>query len=338
MKKIIITSILALFFTASYAQVKGSLTIYTKEGEKIWVIKNGVKQNKEAATNVVITDITDKYFKVKVIIDDESMTSIDKQIQMIDVDEKMCNITYELRKKKNSYGLSIISWDPVTEINVKVTENRSNNEVVQPKEEPIQTNVGISNNGMNQTTTTGQTQTNVGMGQNGANITIKDPELGVDFNMNMNIPNGQGTVTSSTTTTTTTTRTGNNTNVEQVVTPQPKTESREIQKHPRNPNPTRGCVSAMPTGDFSDAKAQVKKAPFADGKLTIAKQITESNCLSVLQIKEIAKEFSFEDNKLEYLKFAYDFTFEKNKYYLVNDVLNFSSSKDELNSYIQSKK
>ncbi len=338
MKKIIITSILALFFTASYAQIKGSLTIYTKEGEKIWVIKNGVKQNKEAATNVVITDIADKYFKVKVIIDDESMTSIDNQIQMIDVDEKMCNITYELRKKKNSYGLSIISWDPVNEGNVKVTENRSNNEVVQPKEEPIQANVGISNNGMNQTTTTGQTQTNVGMGQNGANITIKDPELGVDFNMNMNIPNGQGTVTSSTTTTTTTTRTGNNTNVERVVTPQPKTESREIQKHPNNPNQTRGCYSAMPAGDFNDAKAQVKKSPFADGKLTLAKQITESNCLSVLQIKEIAKEFSFEDNKLEYLKFAYDFTFEKNKYYLVNDVLSFSSSEDELNSYIQSKK
>ena len=104
MKKIFISSLLIIFAMSTFAQIKGSLTIYTKEGEKIWVIKNGIKQNVEPATSVTIKDITDKYFKIKVIVDDEKMSTVDKQIQMVDVDNKMCNITYELRLKKGSYS------------------------------------------------------------------------------------------------------------------------------------------------------------------------------------------------------------------------------------------
>lgn len=353
MKKILICTLLTIFAMSSFAQIKGSLTIYAKEGEKIWVIKNGVKQNVEAATSVTIKDITDKYFKIKVIVDDEKMSSVDKQIQMVDVDNKMCNITYELKMKKNSYTLSIVSWDPIdsqTSTTSTTTTNTTDPEVQTTTTTNVGTtdfhqNTNMSQGGTTQTTTAGQTQTNVSMGQNGANMTIKDPEMGVDFNMNMNIPNGQGNVTSTTTTTTTTssssTINGKPANNEGPMKPkpQPKPEPRPQPKpEPNHNHHSNGCHAAMPASDFAEAKDQVKKASFADDKIRIAKQITEANCLSVAQIKEITKLFSFEDNKLDYLKFAYDFTFEKNKYYMVNDVLNFSSSKEDLDNYIKSKR
>lgn len=349
MKRLVISALFLVFAMSSFAQIKGSLTIYAKEGEKIWVIKNGVKQNAEAQTSVTIKDIADKYFKIKVIVDDEKMSSVDKQIQMVDVDGKMCNITYELKMKKSGYTLSMISWDPIdsqttTTSTTTTTEPETQTTTTNVTQTDFHQNTNMGQGGVNQTTTAGQTQTNVSMGQNGANMTIKDPEMGVDFNMNMNVPNGQGNVTSTTTTTTTTTSSSSST-----INGKPANNgNREPMKHKppthqNQPQPDRGhhsdgCYAAMPAGEFAEAKDQVQKASFADDKIRIAKQITEANCLSVAQIKEIAKLFSFEDNKLDYLKFAYDFTFEKKKYYMVNDVLNFSSSKEELDNYIKSKR
>ena len=47
--------------------------------------------------------------------------------------------------------------------------------------------------------------------------------------------------------------------------------------------------------------------------------------------------FGFEETKLEFAKYAYDFCTEKNKYYMVGDKFSFSSSKDELNEYLEGK-
>jgi len=352
MKKIFICALFLIFAMSAFAQIKGSLTIYAKEGEKIWVIKNGVKQNAEAQTSVTVKDIADKYFKIKVIVDDEKMSAVDKQIQMVDVDGKMCNITYELKMKKSGYSLSMISWDPIdsqttstSTSSTTTTEPETQTTTTNVTNTDFQQNTNMGAGGVTQTTTTGQTQTNVNMGQNGANMTIKDPEMGVDINLNMNVPNGQGNVTSTTTTTTTTssssTVNGKPVNNEGPMKhkPQPKPEPKPQPKpEPDRNHHSDGCYAAMPAGEFAEAKDQVQKASFADDKIRIAKQITEANCLSVAQIKEIAKLFSFEDNKLDFLKFAYDFTFEKKKYYMVNDVLNFSSSKEDLDNYIKSKR
>ena len=54
-----------------------------------------------------------------------------------------------------------------------------------------------------------------------------------------------------------------------------------------------------------------------------------------LQIKELVKDEVFEDNKLEFLKFAYDHCFDQNKYYTVNSVFTYSSSKDEMNEFLR---
>ena len=87
--------------------------------------------------------------------------------------------------------------------------------------------------------------------------------------------------------------------------------------------------------DFDDAYSIIQREHFDDTRLAMAKQVVASNMMTVNQIAQIARLFSFESNKLEFAKFAYPYCIEKNKYYLLYDVFDHDSSKQELNEYIQ---
>ena len=69
----------------------------------------------------------------------------------------------------------------------------------------------------------------------------------------------------------------------------------------------------------------------------IAKQATKSKCLTVSQIKQILNKFTFEDNKLSFAKYAYERTYDQDSYYQINESFTYSSSKSELNKYIENK-
>ncbi len=437
MKKIGILILISLFAFQINAQVKSSLTIFSKEGEKFWIVRNGIKQNEKPATSVTIDNIVDRSFKIKVLIDDDKLTTVDQSIYTIDVDEQICNLTYELRKKdKGKYVLRTVSYVPVSEVTTTPPQQTTN--------QSQQTQTNTTQPQQNQSTT---------INANGVNMTVTDSNTGVDFNVNMNVPTNSKTITTTTqhSSTTSTISSGYMKNgsmcqtssmspkayldfkydieaknmynrleyiksifrkncmlAEQVAgiiklnyptvdelevakfgyrytwdtenyglvvkaikseskqkeligflnvgssnttttttsssTPQQTTSTSayQIKQHTggQTTQPANGninCRGAMPTADFEEAKAQMNKVSFAADKMKVAKQVVQANCLSVAQIKEFCKLFSFENDKLEYAKFAYDFTFEKNKYYLVNDVFSFSSSRDELDEFIQSK-
>ena len=91
----------------------------------------------------------------------------------------------------------------------------------------------------------------------------------------------------------------------------------------------------MSPKDFGEAYAMIQRESFDDTRLTIAKQVVVTNKMMVNQIAQIARLFSFENNRLEFAKFAYPYCIEKNKYYLLYDVFDHDSSKHELNEYIQ---
>lgn len=95
-----------------------------------------------------------------------------------------------------------------------------------------------------------------------------------------------------------------------------------------------GCPWPMDEGQFSNALRSVASKDFEDSKLTVAKQITGSNCLTADQVRRIMDEFDFEDSKLEYAKFAYNKTYDIGNYYMLNDSFDFESSIDELNEHI----
>lgn len=102
------------------------------------------------------------------------------------------------------------------------------------------------------------------------------------------------------------------------------------------PMPGHGpMMMGMNPKDFEGALAMLSKESFDDDRLTMAKQIVAKNPMTVNQIAQICQLFKFENNKLEFAKFAYPYCVEKNKYFMLNDVFSFDSSKRELNEYIQ---
>lgn len=97
-----------------------------------------------------------------------------------------------------------------------------------------------------------------------------------------------------------------------------------------------GCRNAygMNSVDFNSAISTLKATSFDDTSLKIAKQITSVNCLTSNQIIEICNLLKFEENKLEFAKFAFNYCTEPQNYFKVNNVFNFSSSVEELNDFI----
>ena len=125
-----------------------------------------------------------------------------------------------------------------------------------------------------------------------------------------------------------------------------------VPQHPNNPTPAppaqpqpqpQPVIVEMPVPQacspekFSQIKNMISQQAFEDDKMGVAKQASRNTFLSVNQIIEIARLFSFEDNRLEYLKFAYDHCIDRENYYLANSVLTYKSSKEELNDFLLSR-
>jgi len=107
--------------------------------------------------------------------------------------------------------------------------------------------------------------------------------------------------------------------------------------NPPKPGP-QGGYSGAPCrnqAEFTNAIIALNKESFETQKLQFAKSMTASGPICVEQIIQVCNAFSFESTKLEYAKFAYPYCSDKNAYYLVNNVFQFQSSKDELNRFIR---
>ncbi len=100
---------------------------------------------------------------------------------------------------------------------------------------------------------------------------------------------------------------------------------------------TEGCANALSSAQFSNLKEEIKDITFEENRMKIAKKLTKDVCMSKSQIKEITQIFSFENTRIEYLKYAYSFCYDKQDYYQLGSVLNFSNTKEELNDFLKDK-
>jgi hypothetical protein len=302
-----------LTISYSFAQLGsvGHLTIFSDSGDKFFLILNGEQQNDVAQTNLRVEDLNQPYYNAKIIFEDKSISEISKNNLMItDVDGVYSDVTYRIKKDKNVKSKAKLNYFSAIPVEPGFVPP-SNVHVIhygQPRPVVIQQVGGVS-----QTTTTTTTSqgdgVNVGIGVN----------VGVGLNMGISINDSMGgNVTQ--TTTTTTTNSGTVIDNEEVV---------EV----------RGCGrgSCMTPGNFNAALATIKKQSFEDTRLKTAKQVITANCLNVDQIIQIANTFNFEDNKLDFAKYAYDFCIEPRNYFKLNGIFAFSSNVDDLSDYVQSK-
>ena len=107
----------------------------------------------------------------------------------------------------------------------------------------------------------------------------------------------------------------------------------------QNPTPHMQPVQHMQLGmnpqDYEHACQLIANESFDSSRMTIAEQVVTSNPMTASQILGICKLFTYEDNKLEFAKFAYTRCVDQNNYYLLNEAFTFDSSKQELHEYIK---
>jgi hypothetical protein len=313
--------LLFLFTTQLFFAQTSSITVFSQEGERFYVIVNGVRQNDAPSTNVKVTDLEKPNYLVKIIFEDQSIASLNQNVYLLDYDEKRTNVTFNLKRdRKGKMKMAMNSFD--YDVNSsKGTEVVKYHEI----ENPIA--IPTKNTTKTETKTTKTETKTVDVNTLGIGINTKIEESEDNINVNVNIG---GLNTSVTTKTDTPVKPGRPKVLkDEIVTEKPVTAA-PIE------NTAKNCTFKMSTSDFQRAKSSVEKQSFAESKMKVAKQFTTSNCLSTDQIIEIVNLFSFEENKLDYAKFAYSKCVDKNNYFLVNDAFSFSSSTDELTEYIES--
>lgn len=297
-----------------YSQCFSQLTIFHQDGEKFWVIIDGVKQNAAPQYTIFLDSLKGNFVKIKIIFDDEKIKDINKTIPLKDENDKCIHSKYVIKKVKNEYVMRLYSYEPI------IIESK-NNELVND----IQVNNQQPQQQLNLQQPTNQTQQQGGIG-----TTIIDPITGqpISVNVSFNIPVAEPPNINQTQ------QDFSQTQVQKPI----QTQVQNIEKHPQIQQQPQQISPAyyqpMSPEDFASAKASISSKSFEDSKLTLAKQIAASNHLTSKQVKEIMQLFSFEDSKLDFAKYAYKYVYDPNNYYIVNDAFTFSSSIDELNEFI----
>lgn len=335
MKQIFTLSIFTLFIFFSNAQT-ASLVVYTELGEKFTLFLNGETQNETAKSNVKVSGLTGSYYQARIDFAEEGMADFANNNLAV---QPGIEATYQIKKnKKGEYVLRFQSEAPLSGLSVVESDENISDakrisivdktpEVEKESETEIQMDGDIGSSTTVTTTTTTKTNGTAQPSEKvGVNMNVGGVNMGVNLNVtgenvNMDVEETQSTTVTSTSTTKTT---GTATQVK------PQEKAPEVVT-------VSGCTTAMSKSAFETAKNSIDGKGFDETKLSTAKQVAKSNCLSASQIKEVMELYGFEETKLAFAKYAYDYCMDTSNYYMVSDAFAFSSSTEELNTYIESK-
>lgn len=311
---------LALIFATqlTLAQQNTNLVFFSEQGQQFYIILNGVQQNANPETNVRVTNLIQPFYKVKVKFVDGITPEIDKTINF----EQGTETTYSI--KSNNKGEVVLRW--MSEVPIaQAPRPMANQQVIVYHATPPATTV-------TQTTVVSSSSTTTGPGNSGGinmGINVNDPGYnGGNVNMNIQVSeNGMNTqTTQSTTTTYSTTTTSTNTGTVGTV--------QQTGYVMPGYNGNVGCNGyPMDETRFNQVVQSIEAKNFDDSKLTMAKQVINTNCMKSSQVKRLMMLFSFEDTRLELAKYAYGYTYDIGNYYQLNDAFKFESSIEELNEY-----
>lgn len=327
MKKLIIVSFLTLMFTQVRSQLS-NVILFTENGERFTAILNGVRQNNEPETNIKITGLNTEFYKLKIIF--ESAANGEKNFNM--AIELGMESTYVIKKNnKGEFVLRFMSSVPIAQ----APASAPSQEVIVYNVNPVATPVPTQTAQTISTTTTTTNGSNADPNNINMNMGVNVDGMGGSISINVSgMDDGMGsssTTHSQTTTTTTTTTVSGNAAPAHTPPPTPVVYlpgySGKI-----------GCPVPMSEGDFADLRASIASKTFEETKFTIAKQVLNDRCLFVSQVKQIIMQFTFEQTRLDFAKYAYDRTYDVGNYFKVNDAFTFESSTEELNEYIDSRR
>lgn len=320
--------IIALLFSCSFLNSQEStISIFSEEGDSFYLFLNGIRQNENPEVNVRVDNLTQPYYSGKIVFTDESISPlIEKNMMAVDVDGNNGHVTYKIKlNRKGNFVVRYFSFVPSSQP-IPVSDDI---EVVEYNSTPMPEIDFSATSDIKTTTTTTTTKVSSETEeiQNGEKVEIDINMGGIDFGVNVDIQEGSDEdvkmTTSTTTTTTYTTTTSGSGRLDQIE------ESIDVYEEV-------DCFT-MNDADFNSAKTSISEKSFSDSKMTLSKQIAKNNCLTSSQIKDIMSIFDFENDRLEFAKFAYSYSYDRENYWKVNDAFDFESTIEELNQYIESK-
>ncbi|MEZ5015156.1 MAG: DUF4476 domain-containing protein [Chitinophagales bacterium] len=304
MHKFFTLALISMFSSILPAQSTNNVIVYSEDGHPFYLIVNGLQINSEPQTNVKVTDLNQPGYRVKVIFADGALGEVDGAFNFLDMGVEQVYVV--MLNKKGEYKMRGQSEVPLAQAAAPAPQQVIY--AMQPGGSTVTQTYGMQ-------TTVVATQTNTTVVDNGTNVSMQVAVPGMSMQVQVNDPllQSESTYTETYSTTTTTTTSGYNSN--------------ETYAN------TEGCV---PVGqnDYNSMKWSISSKSFEDSKLSMAKQITASNCVSAEQVRDIMLLFDFEETRLDFAKFAYAYTADKNNYYKVNDAFTFESSIDALTEYI----
>lgn len=301
MKRLILSTLGILFGLQVMAQTTANVILYTENGERFYAIMNGTRMNDEPVTNLKVQDLNQPNYGLKIIFENKQLGEMNKNLYL----ELGSEVVYVVKMdKKGNYKLGYRSAVPIAQAAPPA-----------PQQQVVYWGAPVASPAPT-TTVVEETVTTTTTAPGGENVSVNINANGMGLNMNVNT---SGTDMSGNTTTTTTTTT---TVINEEVGYNGGVYEEEV------------ICNQLDAQEFGSAKASIEAKSFADSKMTLAKQITKSNCLTARQVKELVALFDFESDRIEYAKFAYNYCFDANNYYLVNDAFEFESSIEELDSYI----
>lgn len=335
--KSLFTLLVFLTAGAAWAQQTTNLILFAEHGEPFYASINSVRQNVEPTANLQINDLTGEFVRIQIDFEDQNLGSFQKNFML----ETGMQATAIIKKNKKGeyvlrpFGQAVAIQDvPATSdqpiIVYHDTPALSNDPVISQNHQTD----NVQHTVVTETTTFESPENhsaNIQLNVGGNSI-----QAGVQINDDFADPAMGSTVTHTTTsTTTTTTSSAGHLSVDQK---QPVNQIEQESLVPGYNGPV-GCAGyLMSDAAFAKAKQTVENQSFAGDKLTVAKQIANSQCLTTAQVAEMMSAFSFEDSKIEWAKTAYDRTYDVGNFWMLNDHFTFSSSVDELNKFIQSRK
>jgi hypothetical protein len=317
--KILVPALVMITCFAGHAQSSNAI-FFAENGESFNLVLNGILQNEKPETNVKLTGLNAPSYKSRIIFNDKSLGFVDYNLNFVTMGNE---VSYTI--KKNSKGAYVVRY--VSEVPLAQAPPPAPNQTVIAY--TVAPPVGA-------TTTTTQHQTTTTTTGNPENVSIN---MGVNVdgqggNMNMNVSGMENNVHSSSTTTTTTTHTTTSTSSTIYEDPAPAQPVQVV--YVDGYNGRIGCPVPMSRSDFDSFKSSVTSKSFEESKMTLAKQVLNTNCLTSAQVREVMSLFTFEDTKLDFAKYAYGHTYDLGNYYKVNDAFQFESSIEDLNNYIGS--
>lgn len=325
MKKSLVLSLsFVLMSLMGISQNKINLIIFSEDSDPFFVFVNGVKQNNSAETNVKITSLSPNV-SLRIEFVDIALPQLKQALALEPDIEHTFRIKKDTKKQvKLRYFGGVPLSEAATGIPVVAYHTAS--------DDASTTNLGTGSQSGNKTTVTSSTITSTSVQDpiksgGSENVSININMAGVGMNMNVTGMDATSTTGMNSLTSTTVTSYSSNSSFE---------EGDHTQSTKTKPAATdaKTCQYAMSQANFDKMKESIESKPFSDTKMSTAKVATKNACLSVNQIKIIAKLFSMDEDKLIYAKYAYAFCVDKANYYQVGDVFSFSTSTEELNSFL----